>query len=198
MAKTKKISVNAFQKVMKETYSPTYTFDWNGIEVTVNKTLSLKDMLEFVDDVVKSCFTEETNRYLPEVKDFVIRVCILEKYANFTMPQNVENQYELVYCTDAVQQVMKYINPEQYNSIITSIENKINNIAQANIEAINQQMNELFNSFDNLQNKLGGLFAGLNSDDITNLTKAIADGGLDNEKLVELYMNKSRTPQEAV
>ena len=93
---------------------------------------------------------------------------------------------------------MKYINPEQYNSIITSIENKINNIAQANIEAINQQMNELFNSFDNLQNKLGGLFAGLNSDDITNLTKAIADGGLDNEKLVELYMNKSRTPQEAV
>ena len=103
MAKTKKISVNAFQKVMKETYSPTYTFDWNGIEVTVNKTLSLKDMLEFVDDVVKSCFTEETNRYLPEVKDFVIRVCILEKYANFTMPQNVENQYELVYCTDAVQ-----------------------------------------------------------------------------------------------
>lgn len=198
MAKTKKISVNAFQKVMKETYSPTYTFDWNGIEVTVNKTLSLKDMLEFVDDVVKSCFTEETNRYLPEVKDFVIRVCILEKYANFTMPQNLENQYELVYCTDAVQQVMKYINPEQYNSIITSIENKINNIAQANIEAINQQMNELFNSFDNLQDKLGGLFAGLNSDDITNLTKAIADGGLDNEKLVEVYMNKSRAQTEAV
>lgn len=198
MAKTKKISVNAFQKAMKETYNPTYTFDWNGIEVTVNKTLSLKDMLEFVDDVVKSCFTEETNRYLPEVKDFVIRVCILEKYANFTMPQNLENQYELVYCTDAVQQVMKYINPEQYNSIITSIENKINNIAQANIEAINQQMNKLFNSFDNLQDKLGGLFAGLNSDDITNLTKAIADGGLDNEKLVEVYMNKSRTPTEAV
>lgn len=198
MAKTKKISVNAFQKVMKETYSPTYTFDWNGIEVTVNKTLPIKDMLEFVDDVVKSCFTEETNRYLPEVKDFVIRVCILEKYANFTMPQNLENQYELVYCTDAVQQVMKYINPEQYNSIITSIENKINNIAQANIEAINQQMNELFNSFDNLQDKLGGLFAGLNSDDITNLTKAIADGGLDNEKLVEVYMNKSRTQTEAV
>lgn len=198
MAKTKKISVNAFQKAMKETYEPTNTFDWNGIEVTVNKTLSLKDMLEFVDNVVKSCFTEETNTYLPEVKDFVISVCILEKYANFTMPQNVQNQYELVYCTDAVHQVMKYINLEQYNSIITSIDNKINNIAQANIESINKQMNELFSSFDNLQDKLGGLFAGLNSEDITNLTKAIADGGLDNEKLVEVYMNKARAQTEAV
>ena len=37
MAKMKKISVNAFEKAMKDTYTPTETFDWNGIEVTALK-----------------------------------------------------------------------------------------------------------------------------------------------------------------
>lgn len=187
MAKMKKISVNAFEKAMKDTYTPTEIFDWNGIEVTVKKNLSLKEMLEFVDSVVKSCFTKDTNAYMPEIKDFATKVCILEKYSNFTMPRNVETQYTLIYQTDAVECVLGYVNPQQFNEICVAIAKKVDNLAQANIESVNRQMNELYNAFDNLQNQLAGLFEGVNSDDIRAVAGALANGTLDEEKLVKAY-----------
>lgn len=191
MAKVKKITVNAFERVMKENYTPTETFDWNGVEVTVKKTLSLKEVLEFVDSVVKSCFTRDTNTYMPEIKDFATKVCILEKYANFTMPSNVETQYTLIYCTDAVERVLGYVNPQQFNEICAAIAKKVDNLAQANIEAVNKQMNELYNAFDNLQSRLAGLFEGVNNDDIRAVAGALANGTLDEEKLVKAYTNQT-------
>lgn len=191
MAKIKRVSVNAFEKAMKETYIPTEVFTWNGIEVTVKKNLSLKEMLEFVDSVVKSCFTKDTNTYIPEIMDFTIKVCVLEKYANFTMPNNVTTQYELVYHTDAVDCVLKYINLRQFNEVCVAINKKIENLAQANIEAVNKQMNELYNAFDNLQNKLASLFEGINSEDVRAVAGALANGMLDEEKLVKAYTSQT-------
>lgn len=188
--KNKRISVNAFEKVMKDIYIPTEVFDWNGIEVTVKNTLSFKEMLEFVDSVVKSCFMKDTNAYTPEIKDFVTKVCILEKYANFTMPKSVEAQYSLVYQTDAVARVLNYVNPQQLNEICDAITKKIDNLAQANIEAVNKQMNELYNAFDNLQSQLASLFDGVNNGDILALTSALANGTFDEEKLVKAYTNQ--------
>lgn len=191
MAKIKKISVNAFEKVMKETYKPTDTFDWNGIEVTVKKNLSLKEMLEFVDSVTKSCFAQDTNAYMPEIQDFVTKVCILEKYANFTMPRNVETKYDLVYQTDAVERVLNHVNLRQFNEICHAISKKIDNLAQANIEAVNKQMNELYNTFNNLQNQLSSLFEGVNNEDIQSIVGALANGTIDEEKLVKAYVSQT-------
>lgn len=187
MAKTKKISVNAFEKAMKNTYEADTTFDWNGIEVTVKKNLSLKEMMEFVDSVVKACFTRDTNAYLPEVKDFIIKVCVLEKYANFTMPNNVESQYALVYQTDAVDHVFLHINPVQFDEICAAINKKIDNMAQANIEAVNKQMNDIFSAFESLHTQIEKLFEGVDSKDMKAIAGALANGGLSEEKLVEAY-----------
>lgn len=187
----KKVSINAFENIMKDTYTPTETFDWNGIEVTVKKNLSLKEMLEFVDGVVKSCFNKDTNAYMPEIKDFTTKVCVLEKYANFTMPRNVETQYNLIYQTDAVDRVLGYVNTQQFNEICAAIDKKVENIAQANIESMNRQMNELYNAFNNLQTKLSDLFDGVDNDDIRAVSSAIANGTLDEEKIVKAYTSLS-------
>lgn len=193
MAKIKKISANAFERVMKDTYTPTEILDWHGIEITIKKNLSLIEMMEFVDGVVKSCFTKDTNTYVPEIKEFAIKVCVLEKYANFTMPSNAEKQYALIYGTDAVQRVLDHINPQQYNEICDAITKKIDNLAQANIEAVNKQMNELYSAFDNLQSQLSGLFDGINNNDLRAVAGALVDGGLDEEKLVKAYINQKKT-----
>ena len=187
MAKIKRITVNAFENVMKETYTPTEVFDWNGIEVTVKKHLSLQEMLEFVDSVVKSCFANESHAYMPEVKDFAIKVCVLEKYANFTMPRNVESKYALVSYTDAFAQVLRHIDLGQFGEINVAIENKVANLAQANIEAVNKQMNELYSAFDNLQTQLASLFEGINGEDMKAVVEALSNGALDEEKLVKAY-----------
>lgn len=84
---TKKISVAAFDKIMRNSCSTVETIEWNGVEITLRKTLPLKDVISFVNLVAKSCFDYATNAYLPEVKVFAIKCCILEMYANFSLHQ---------------------------------------------------------------------------------------------------------------
>ncbi len=189
MAKIKKITVNAFEKVMKETYKPAETFDWNGVEVIVKKTLSLREMIEFVDTVVKSCFTETDGVYIPEVKDFILKVCVLEKYANFTMPRNLETQYDLIYNTDAYECVLNYVNAQQFGEICCAINAKIEHQTQANVEASHKQMNTLFDAFESLQEQLSGVFTGVGENDVRAVVDALSSGTLDEEKLVRAYAN---------
>lgn len=187
----KKISITTFEKIMKETNTPTKTVEWNGIEVTIKPTLSFKEVLSFVDNVVKSCFTTDNESYIPEVKEFVIKCCILEMYANFAMPTNVERKYDLVYCTDAVNVVVSNINTAQLEEIIDAIDAKIDNITQANIEAINKQMNELYSAFNNLQEQMSGIFSDIGTDEIGKLIGAIVGDKFDETKLVQAYIDQN-------
>lgn len=189
----KKISITTFEKIMKENYTPTKTVEWSGVEITIKPTLSFKEVLSFVDNVTKSCFTTDSGSYIPEVKEFVIKCCILEMYANFAMPTNVERKYDLVYCTDAVNVVMENINRVQLGEIIEAINDKIDNIAQANIEAVNMQMNELYSAFNNLQEQMTGIFAGIGTDEISKLIGAIAGDKFDETKLVQAYIDQKNT-----
>lgn len=190
MAKTKlkKVSVNAFEAAVTNSYEPLKVIEWNGIEIVIKKTISLKEMLEFVDGVTKSCFNEDTNAYRPEAKDFAIKIYVLEKYANFTLPKNIEMKYDLIYQSDIVSCVISHINVEQYNEIVSAINNKVDNLAQANVEAINSQMNELYNSFNNLQEKIGEIFSGVNPEDVKEIMGYLSDGrAFDSDKIVEVY-----------
>lgn len=193
MAKTKKISINSFEKVMNEAFSPfSSTFDWHGIEITVKRTLSLREMIEFVNSVVKSCFTEGTNEYLPEVKEFAKKVLILEKYANFNIPKNVETQYDLVYRTNAVNEVTQRIDPHQIAEINIAIDEKLSHLAQANIEAINKQLTEVYSALDGLQSNMNNIFSGVDAKDLQKLMSALGDTGINNEKIMQLYKDFSK------
>lgn len=185
----KRISITAFEKIMDATRTQTKLVPWHDIEIEIKYSLTLKDVFNFVNTVTESCFTEDTNKYIPEVKDFVIKCCILELYANFTLPSHLERKYELVYGTDAVDTVVQHINNTQLREIIESINDKVDNIAQANVEAINRQMNELYAAFNNLQEQFMNIFSGIESDDFANLIKAASSGAIDEEKLVRAYVN---------
>ena len=187
----KKISISAFENIMKNTYTSTKTVEWNGVEITIQHTLSFKDFLTFVDSVVKSCFSIDNNAYMPEIKDFAIKCCVLEMYANFALPVNVERKYDLVYCTDAVRTVLAEINPEQYGVIMNAIDSKIENMAQANIEALNRQMSELYSAFENMQNQMSGVFEGVGADELSKLVGAISNGSFDESKLVQAYIDQT-------
>lgn len=187
MAKVKKISINAWEQVMKDTYTHSSTVDWNGVEITIINTLPMKEMLTFVDNVVKSCFTQDTLTYIPEVKDFAIKSNLVEMYTNVSLPSNLATRYDLIYRTDLVETILKSINIAQYSEMFAAIEDKIANIAQANIEATHRQMNELYAAFDNMQKQIAEMFAGIGADDMTKLVSALANSALDERKLVDAY-----------
>lgn len=193
--KKKKISVNDFEKVMKEMYTEDYiVFDWRGIEVTVKRTLGVKEMISFVTGVVNSCFGENLT-YNPEANEFAFNANILSMYANFTMPSNIELQYKLIYCTDAVAAVMEFINPVQLEEIRNAIHERIRYRIKANVESVNRQITEMFSAIDNLQTQLSDVFSGIGSEDISRLTSALS-GGINEEKLVEAYINTTKNTEE--
>ena len=172
MDKNNRISYETFKKTVYEHYSGSYTTVWNDIEIMIKPVLSLKEMMTFVDNVVKMCFTEDAV-YLPEAKDFAIKSCILEMYANFDLPRDVSQRYELIYCSDVVTFVIEHINQIQLNEIVDSSNEKLANLAQANIEAMNKQMNDLYNAFNNLQNQISNVFDNISPDDIKKFSETI-------------------------
>ena len=128
----KKISINTFDKIMKDTYAPTETVAWHGVDITIKKTLSLQEMMEFVEAVVQLCFETESGKYIPEIRDFAIKLNTLTKYANFTMPHNITHQYQLIYCTDAFEKVLMNVNPQQFNEMCAAVDRRMAHESQAN------------------------------------------------------------------
>lgn len=183
--KTKRISVNAMDEIMRG-IDNTSVVEWNGIEVTIKKTLPMDDMLNFVDSVVQSCFDAQTGEYRPEAKDFAIRVNIMTRYANFSLPErNVEKQYDIVTRSGAVEMILEHIDARQYFELIQAINDKTNHKASANIQVLTLKFNDVVTEFENLQRKMDSMFAGVSSDDIKNIANSFANGGFSEEKLVK-------------
>ncbi len=193
MKEIKKVSVNAFEKAMNDNYVPYAEIEWNGITITVKRNLSFGEMMEFVESVVQLCFANDTDRYIPEVKDFAIKTLVLEKYTNINMPQNIEKRYEFVSFTDVVQAVLSNVDKMQFNEIVRAIDTKLEYMSNANIEAVNRQVTVLYTTLQELKSQFSEMFSGLDSDSVTKLVNAITDNQLDEEKLMKAYFAESKS-----
>lgn len=193
-----KISIEEFKKVVAEDFEPVVDVDWRGLTLHIKKCLSLEEMMTFVSDVVSSCFAENTNEYLPEIKDFSTRCCILENYAGFILPKSLGEKYEMVYNSDIVSFVVQYVEHMQFNAMLAAIDHKIEHQAQNNIEALNKQMNEVVAGLSALEKNLSSIFGGVDNETITKIAGAIADGSFDESKLVKAFTENADSDGKVV
>ena len=189
--KIKRISVNAMDEILKR-FENTETVQWNGLDVVITKTLSLEEMMAFADSVVKSCFDQTSGTYMPEIKDFAIRSNAMERYANFTLPSKVENQYDMVMRSGAFEMILNHVNHAQFNELMRAIETKLQNSAEANVQMVFRKFDDVVTSFEGLQDKVGALFAGVDQADIGKLMSAISEHGVSEEKVVKAYMEQTK------
>ena len=182
-----KINIDEFKAAINAISTPDTVVEWHGIEMTIKRFLSLEEMLTFVNDVVSSCFEEKTGEYIPEIKDFAIRCSIMESYAGFVLPSDLSEKYSMIYNSDIVSFIVKHIDKNQFESILSSIDDKIEHQAQNNIEAINKQMNELIAGFSTIEQNLSNIFGNVDSDTISKIAGAIVDGSFDEKKLVDAF-----------
>lgn len=195
--KTKKrITINAFEKVMKENYQPIVEVEWNGLTIEIKRTLSFAEMMGFISGVVAACYNTENGVYTPDVKNFAIKMMVMENYANFTMPSNPEKMYELIYCTDAFDAVMQYVNQVQFREICDSIDERLDYITSASIEAANKQIAEMFSSMDGIQEQLSSLFGKVSDEDIKSLVGVLVNGKFDEEEIVKAVLNEKAQETE--
>lgn len=194
--KIKKISINAFEKAVETDYETIIGVDWRGLKIIVKHCLTLNDTLTFVDSVVKSCFDKDNGIYLPEIKDFAIRSCIVEHYTNISLPANIEKRYDLLYHSDFLDEIIPYIDQSQFNAMVKAIEEKISHLAQANIEAVSRQMNDLYASLYNLRKQFESAFNGVGGEELNKLIATLSSGTLDEAKIVSTIMTAKKESGE--
>lgn len=189
MAKNeKRVSTALFDKIAKEHFQNESVVKWHEAEVHVKRVLSLTDMLGFVDDVVRSCFHDRMG-FMPEVMDFAIKDSILTRYANFTMPDNLERCYQMVYATDAVDTVCAAIDTRQLQEIVNAIESKIRFMCDSKSAEIEARVNDALAALEEVRDRTQDIFAGINREDIKNIMGAITDEGLSEQKIVKAYLD---------
>lgn len=185
--KEKRISINALEKVAKEQFPESVTEQWFDIEVTIKRSLPLKEMLEFVQEVVDACFTTD-GTFVPEVMDFATKSGILTHYANFTLPDNLEKQYWLIYSTGAVDMVCQHINMTQLQEMIGGINRKIDHMCDTDIVATKAKLNDLYEAFVKMGTEVSDLFGGVNADELQKMVGNLGSTELSEEKIVSAYI----------
>lgn len=185
------VTVDAIEDVMKSEFANAEIVQWHGIDVEIKKSIDLHLAYEFVNQVVNSCFDEDDGGYIPEIKDFAIRACTVEKYTNITLPENVEKLYDLMYMTDIYDLVRDKINRKQLNALVRAVDDKIEYRTDSGIMVIRKAADDV----RALTKQFANLFGGVTPDDVQAITKAVIDGRLDEEKLVKAYAKvKAETP----
>lgn len=184
--KEARISVNKLESVMNRTVTSIPLDGADGVEIRVKFNLTLSEVLQFVEDVVSSCIDTESGTYTPEIMWFSVYSSVLTRYANFNLPSNVEKQYDLIYNTDAVEQVMACINMNQYKEIVEAVQARIAHERAVMENSVIEKINKLVSRMNAYVEQSENLFGSVDSDDMSAVVRNLADiGKIDEEKLIK-------------
>ena len=191
MAKKKqnKVTVKALEDAVKGDMNETVTIEWHGIEIEVKKFLTLTEMMALVDSVTNACF-DSGAKFTPEIKDFVFRSLVVQLYTNLTLPSDLSKSYDILCQTDLFSTLLNTVNYEQVDNMIRAIEVKSTYLCNSNINLVNKQMADATKVFEELAKQMESITSGISQEDIVNISKALANGSVDPEKLMQAYMTE--------
>lgn len=185
--KGKQVSISALENIVKQADLNIVDVEWNGLPVAITRTISLEEMMKFADNVHKSCFNVDTGAYMPEVKEFAIRSNIMQRYANFSLPDNMERQYMIVMTSGAVEMILEHINLVQYHALMDAIDKKLANTADANISALTARLDTIAQSFEKIQSAMEGMCSGIDAGDVNKLIEFVSNGGNIDASIANYY-----------
>lgn len=190
MSENKRVSVNAVEAVMKKHFSKEASFDWYGNTVVVKKVLPLKSVFEFVQQVVNSCYDDDD--YMPEMKDFAIRACTIEKYTNVALPKNSENMYMMMYGCDLFDTVIRVIDKKQFDLILDMVDDKINYMQESKINEFHKMLADAQKAIGNFKE----LSEAMNMPNFVTGLEVIANQDATPEKMLETYIKMKEEAAE--
>lgn len=198
MAKVKKVSINAFEKAIKENIAPNVsTEEWCGLEITITNTISLKDMMSLVAEVADNCFMDN-GRYIPEVMQPLLDCGVVERYTNINLPGSLESRYDLVMRSGIIDFILPKINSNQYNDIVVAVRDRIDYMCDTNVTEFRNSLTEMVTSMNMLQEKTAELFGNINPEEVHSLLNAFGDSKAVEERVVDAYIEKQKTELKIV
>lgn len=196
--KGSRISINKLEDVMMENVTVIPMNENKDVNITIRRTLPLRDMMQFVENVVSSCVDMDNASYTPEIKDFAIRSEILSTYANFNLPSNVEKQYELVYRTNVLDQVMEHIDKRQLDEIKTAINERITHEVNMIETALSAKTNDMMAHIETMIDQFETVFDGINNNDFNGIMKKISEmSSITEESIAKAVLDIQREELES-
>ena len=187
MSENKMISISFMDKIVKDV-DDTVTIDYCGEELVVKKFLSFTDMVKFINEVVSGCFDDENGVYMPEVKTFLAQINTVLYYSNVRLPEDIKHRFDILTKTDIVDVIIGLIDINQYQTMIRSIEEKIDYRVRTNEQMFNNRMNAALSSIEDMINSIKESFDSVTPDDVRNLVNAISNSSIDEGKLVNAFL----------
>ncbi len=191
-----KVQASNLSNYIEQNYSPTSAVLIDNSEIIVKRNLSLTEMIGFVDGVVKSCFREDSNKYMPELKDFALRIGIINFYTNIELPEDSIEQYDFLTHSDIIDVVLGLIDSVQFSEMINAIDKRIEHTANANISVMEKQMYDLQHAIASVTEQFGALFEGVDMNVMNAIASSYSSGEISPEKLFAAYKASANRDDE--
>lgn len=189
MAKIKKVSINTFEKAVKENYDNIIVKEWNGIPVTITKTISFEEVAGLVAEVATNCFLTD-GTYIPEAMHALLNCGIVERYTNISLPSNFNERYMLVMRSGILDFIMQEINTDQYNDIVMAVRDKMEYLCDSNTAEFNRAVVKMTEFMSGIQEKTSEMFGDITPDDIKNVLGTVDDDRAIEGRIVEEYIKQ--------
>lgn len=200
MAKTKKITINEFEKAVEYGPEPDVgVVAFNGLEIEVKRFASYEEVEWIIESVSNACF-DENGGFRPEARYVAMRLAILAVYTNLTIPKALDKRYEMACKYGVFETIAEAIDQGQLDMIDMSIRVITDLRARSAINDVVRSANEASYSMKQLVEKmdtqLSSVFDGFTSEDVGNMLKMLSNGSVDEEKIVKAYIEQTKSASD--
>ena len=196
MAENKKIGYQKIKEKADDYFEKKTVIDFHGLEIEVQKRIPYVRLSMIIDAVVKSCFDAENGEYIPEVRDFATRLAVASAYTNLELPDETEEQYDMMYGTDLMEKIYEAIDYIQLSTLRGSIQKRCDIINDMNRTAIEKELYEAMETIGNIADGFAKMFDGVSNADMTKMIRMIGEHGLDEGKLAEAVVREQNAIRE--
>lgn len=200
--KNNRVSVNSLEKHYKNNTPETKTLHIpigdESIEYEVKFRLSLKETLQFIEDVVSEYTMADDSMIVPIVRTYIVGKCIMTYYGNFTMPQDGEKEFDFIMASGSViQEITMNIDQGQFAMIQNAIHERLEFEKQKIVASETSRVKALTYEVSALMDKMSGLFDGIDGDQmsqfVTGMTHLAQDNDVTSQDIARALVDKAVT-----
>lgn len=179
-----------FDDIMKSVDPKSVThMDCGGTTVDVKSTVSFAEASKFVETVADLCF-DSSGDYIPQVYDVAVAYAIIDTYTSIETPTDITALADVVYRSNIIENIRQYIDDNQIENLLEAVAKKIEYKIAVNASVATNKIEELISQVENAEKMLEQVASGLGGEDISKLMSAVADGKIDEKKLMEAYLGR--------
>lgn len=175
-------AINRYNKVFKNEGWFNVSLEKDGIELRykVKPRLSLQEFGETVMQIANTCFNN--GEYRAWIRDYAMRYAIVNAYTNIELGDDTNGNYSFLMNTDIFESVVSYLDSDQFDALITAVDEQIDALADQYNSARKRELDEAITMIRSVQQKYNNVMVMLNEiagDEIRGLAKQLQDSARD-------------------